>query len=126
MKKILQFLCLVLLSVIPNIVWAATDFEGLIEDATTLVVTVSWLLVVLAVMLFFWGIVKFIWSAGDPSKKAEGKQIMTWGVVGLFVMVSFIGIIKFLQNSLFDDRTDLIELDPQDLIDPSSIPPPRS
>jgi len=32
----------------------------------------------LAILLFFWGIVKFIWSEGGG--KEDGKKIMLWGV----------------------------------------------
>lgn len=54
----------------------------------------------LALLLFFWGMVKYIWSAGD---KEEGKKIMVWGVVALFVMSSIWGIVSFLQGEIWGD-----------------------
>lgn len=54
----------------------------------------------IAILVFFWGIIKFIANAGDEKAIAEGKQFMIWGMVGLFVIVSFWGIIGFLQESL--------------------------
>jgi hypothetical protein len=52
----------------------------------------------LAVLFFFYGIVKYIWSVG--AGKEEGKKIMVWGVVALFVMSSIWGIIRFFQSEI--------------------------
>ncbi|PCI29648.1 hypothetical protein COB55_01755 [Candidatus Wolfebacteria bacterium] len=53
-----------------------------------------------ALLLFFWGIAKFILSAGSEEKQSEGKSIMLWGVIALFVMTSIWGIVRFLSQSL--------------------------
>ena len=50
----------------------------------------------LALLYFFWGVVKYIKSEGDG--KAEGRQIMVWGVVALFVMSSIWGLVRFIQT----------------------------
>ena len=52
----------------------------------------------LALLFFFWGVAKYIWSAGDA--KEEGKKIMVWGVIALFVMSSIWGIIGFLKTDI--------------------------
>jgi hypothetical protein len=52
----------------------------------------------LALLLFFWGMVKYIWSEGQG--KEEGKKFMIWGVVALFVMSSIWGIIYFIGEEL--------------------------
>jgi hypothetical protein len=52
----------------------------------------------LAVLLFFWGVAKYIWSAGTG--KEEGKRIMVWGIVALFVMSSVWGLVSFLRGEL--------------------------
>lgn len=64
----------------------------------------------LALLLFFWGVVKYIWSEGQG--KAQGKQIMVWGVVALFVMTSIWGIVRFLQVDILGGTS------------PSSVPIP--
>ena len=58
------------------------------------------LLVSIAVLLFLWGIVKFIANVGDEEGRKAGKSLMIWGMVGLFVMISFWGIIGYVQQSL--------------------------
>lgn len=52
----------------------------------------------LALLLFFWGVVKYIWSEG--SGKGEGKQIMWWGVIAIFVMSSVWALVYFIGTNL--------------------------
>jgi len=58
------------------------------------------MLIALAVLMFFWGLVKYIANASDEAAKESGKTLMIWGMVALFVMVAFWGIIGYVQNSL--------------------------
>jgi hypothetical protein len=53
-------------------------------------------LIALALVVFFWGLVQYIRSG----KAAGGKDIMIAGLVGLFIMVSVWGIIRIAQNTL--------------------------
>jgi hypothetical protein len=53
-------------------------------------------LIALAVVFFFWGLVKYILN---PNHK-DGKKTMIAGLLGLFVMVSIWGIIRLMQNTL--------------------------
>jgi len=57
------------------------------------------LLVALAVLALFWGIVKYIWGSGAEGK-ADGVKIITAGVIGLVVMLSIWGIIAIVGNTL--------------------------
>jgi hypothetical protein len=57
------------------------------------------MLLALAVLVFLWGIVKFIANASDPEARSGGIQHMIWGMIGLFVMVGFWGIIGYVQES---------------------------
>jgi len=54
----------------------------------------------LALIYFFWGLAKFILSAGDEEARKQGQRIMLWGVVALFVMVSVWGIVRFIGNAI--------------------------
>jgi TRAP-type C4-dicarboxylate transport system permease small subunit len=56
------------------------------------------ILAALALLVFIWGLVKYIWAAGSD-EKASGKNIMVGGVVALFVLFSVFGIVRFLQRS---------------------------
>lgn len=52
----------------------------------------------LALLYFFYGIAKYIWSVGTD--KEDGKKIMIWGIIALFVMSSVWGIIYFIREEL--------------------------
>ena len=53
--------------------------------------------VTLAVLAFFWYLVKFIWKGGqDPEAKSGALKGMGYSVLALFVMVSIWGIIGLL------------------------------
>lgn len=54
----------------------------------------------LAVVVFLWGLVKFIYdrTRGNDKSLADDKKAMLWGLVALFVLVSLWGIIKAVQG----------------------------
>ena len=58
------------------------------------------LLLAVAIVLFFWGLVKFIANASDEAAKESGKTLMIWGMIAIFVMVAFWSIIGYVQSSL--------------------------
>ena len=53
---------------------------------------------VLAFLFFLFGLVKFMFSAGNEDAKDTGKRIMIWGIVVLFVMVAVWGIVNLVSN----------------------------
>lgn len=55
------------------------------------------LLFVLALLVFVWGMVKFIFAASNPDKLKEAKGILWWGIIGMFVLASVFGIVVALQ-----------------------------
>lgn len=91
---------------IPFFTYAATDFGSLgslVNNFTKNVVTsVGYLFLSTAVVVFFLGVVQFIWASrgGEANGMEKGKSFMMWGLVALFVMFSVWGIIKFAQNIL--------------------------
>ena len=56
------------------------------------------LLITLALIAFFWGLVVYIFKGAKGA--AEGKNVMVWALVALFVMVSVWGIISMAQSAL--------------------------
>lgn len=59
-------------------------------------------LVSIALLVFFWGMAKYIAKAGSEEGRREGREVMIWGITALFVMVSLWGIIAFMQLAIFD------------------------
>lgn len=56
------------------------------------------LLVSAAVVVFLYGVFKFV-RAEDDKGKQEGRDFIIWGIVGLFVMVSVWGLVNILQST---------------------------
>ncbi len=54
----------------------------------------------LAVLYFFWGVAKYILSAGDAKAADSGKSIMIYGVIAIAVMASIWGLVTWLQNTV--------------------------
>jgi len=55
----------------------------------------------LAIMLFFWGVVKFIANAEDSTEREKGKQLMIWGVVAFVVLVSLWALVGLVLTDTF-------------------------
>jgi hypothetical protein len=76
-----------------------TDFKSVVDFAISVLKSVVPIIFSLALVFFFWGVVRYIYNAGDSKQAGEAKQIMLWGIIGLFVMASIFGILTLLQNS---------------------------
>ena len=63
------------------------------------------LFITLAIVAFFWGLIKYLFNMGTENAK-EGIQIMLWGVIAIFIMVSIWGIIRLLQATFRVTSTD--------------------
>ena len=66
---------------------------NLIQTATL----VLFFLEIVALMVFVWGIVKFIAAAGNPEALKKARGILWWGVIALFVLTSVTGLVLALQ-----------------------------
>jgi hypothetical protein len=78
-----------------------TDFKSLVVFVIDIINPLLYIIAGLALLAFFWGLVKFISRAGDEKSHAEGKSLMVWGLIALFVMVSVYGILRFFYSDLF-------------------------
>ena len=55
-----------------------------------------------AVVMFIYGIVEYIWSADNEEKVEVGKKHMIWGIAGMFVMLGVYGILNILSGFWYD------------------------
>ena len=86
---------------IPFLATAAAPTAGkLIDSITNVLLSFVPILLGLAVLVFFWGLVKFINHADDEKALEEGKQLMIWGMIAVFIMVALWGIIGWIQQNL--------------------------
>ena len=84
------------------------NIETLVRSVGRLVDLALPIVVAIALLGFFWGLVKFILAQGNEESKVDAKKIMLWGVVALFVMVSVWGLVRFIGNSLGINQGDTI------------------
>ncbi len=106
MNKISKVIVGVLMG-LPSLALAANTFEGATGGITDLLTQIGvWindyiipLLIAIGVIVFFWGIIKYIGSQGDADKRKEARGLMIWGIVALFVMVSVWGLVGILKNT---------------------------
>src|SRR6266568_1299586 len=88
---------------LPALSSAATLLDT-IALANTFLNAAIGLFITLAIVIFFWGLIKYLTEVGE--KKSEGLQIMFYGIVAIFVMVSIWGIIRLLQSTFKVTSTD--------------------
>ncbi len=75
-------------------------FGDIVDMFLDLVLLIIPIIASLALLAFFWGLVKFISNAGDEKAIGDGKSLMKWGLVALFVMVSIWGILRLAYGEL--------------------------
>jgi hypothetical protein len=90
-----------------------SNIQEVIKAASGLVSQLLVVVVGIALAVFFWGLIKFMFKLGGDEKAVEdGKMLMRWGLIALFIMFSIYGIIKFFQISFG------INTPPDNIIDP--------
>ena len=101
---------LVALAFAPSLVFAQSlgNLEILVRSIGRLINLALPIVVAIALLAFFWGLVKFIFGQGNEESKTDGKKLMIWGLVALFVMVSVWGLVRFMGNALGVNQGDTI------------------
>ena len=84
----------------PMVAMAQTDAADIVDTIGGLITSITPIIVALALLYFFWGLAKYVLSAGDEDKKTEGRNVMIWGIIALFVMVSVWGLVQVVASTL--------------------------
>ncbi len=74
-----------------------TGIFGLLTLASRVLNSLVGLFVLVAVVVFFWGLIKYLKDVGED--KSKGLHTMVWGIVAIFVMVSIWGLIRIVQQT---------------------------
>ena len=98
MKKVI----LATLAFAPAFAFAQTlgNISTLVTSLGNIVRLALPIVVAIALLAFFWGLVKFIFAQGNEEAKADAKKIMLWGLIALFVMVAVWGLVRFIGTAL--------------------------
>jgi len=88
---------------VPAVTFAqVTDVFDLTSMMYTILTRLGELFWVLAIMLFVWGMVKFIANTNDTAAHAQGKQFMVWGIIAFVVILSLWAIVDIVLYGTFD------------------------
>lgn len=67
------------------------------------------ILIGLAVIAFLFGVMKFVFNAGNEDARKAGKDLMIYGIIGIVVMVSVWGLVAFVQSTFGLNRGTQIQ-----------------
>jgi hypothetical protein len=77
-----------------------TNITTLVVQIRNIINILIPLMFAIALLIFFYGVVKYIFSAGDEGSREKGQRIMIGGIIALFVIASVWGIVAFLGSAL--------------------------
>lgn len=97
--------------VLPNFALART-VSNMLLDFGDLVATFIPIFFGFAVLVFFWGVTRYVFSAGDEKSQEAGRKIIVGGIIGIFIISSIWGIVAFLQSQFAFGPTDLVSEKP--------------
>ena len=80
------------------------NVENIVDAIVRLVDLATPIVVGIALLVFFWGLVKFIFASGNEDAKEQGKNLMIGGIIALFVIVSIVGIIRWIGDAVGVDQ----------------------
>lgn len=86
-----------------------TNFTKLVDLFVELIQAALPVIAGLALLVFLWGLAKFIFRVSDDEKALEdGKNLMKWGLIALFLLLSFWAIIQVVHEDLgFGDTLEV-------------------
>ncbi len=115
MKYLIRYSAAVAAFALPTIAFAqganvSQGLEGTMSVVSRLVNGVVGLLIVLALVAFFWGVIRYMF--GGAADKSQGIKFMISGVIVIFVMVSIWGIVALLQNTFGVGGNQRVQFNP--------------
>ncbi len=57
---------------------------------------IATLVIGIGLVVFLWGVVRYITAGPDETKRTEARNLMVWGIIGLFVMVGVWGLVSLI------------------------------
>lgn len=109
MKDFLRVSVVGIAAFAPFMAFAAQNTEYALQAIARIINLATPIVVAIALLAFFWGLVVYIFQSGDAEKRKKGLSIMIWGIIALFVMLSVFGIINALQDT-FGVKTGTVNI----------------
>jgi cbb3-type cytochrome oxidase subunit 3 len=80
---------------------SGTTFAGFIGNIIGVIDALIPLLISVAMVIFFVGLIQYIYNSGDAHGHGKSKELILWGLVALFVLMSLWGILDLAKTSIF-------------------------
>lgn len=84
---------------VPFAVFAASKLNTILTNIQDTLGIVIKILITLALVVFIWGVVKFIGASG-PQAITQAKKTMLIGIIAIAVLATMTGIVALLQTYL--------------------------
>jgi uncharacterized membrane protein YidH (DUF202 family) len=81
-----------------------TDVEDIFsfqELLFRLLIALNYFLWVLAIVVFMWGVVRFIANADDAEEREKGRHLIIWGIISFVVLLSLWAFVSFILVDTF-------------------------
>ena len=74
----------------------AGQVSGIINNVQGVLTSIIPILLLIATIVFLWGVIQFITAGADEEKRASARSLMIYGLIALFVMVAVWGIVQIM------------------------------
>ncbi|MFA7216754.1 MAG: hypothetical protein WC095_02125 [Candidatus Paceibacterota bacterium] len=89
---------------VPFFTFAFGNEGGTFKSVVAYVISILNLMVPImfgaALVVFFWGLSKFVINSGNEAELSKGKNYMLWGILALFILFSYRTIVTLVVNDL--------------------------
>ena len=82
-----------------------STFSTVVFGLVGVINLLTWLLSGIALLIFLWGVVRFISHGADKDAYKEGKQLMFWGILALFIIFSLTAILYMMCGALLGNSS---------------------
>ena len=80
---------------------SGATFASIVQNIVSLINLTVGVLLALAVVVFFIGLVRYIRESGDAKGHAEAQERIMWSLIAIFVLVSIWGILAVMNVAFF-------------------------
>lgn len=96
-----------------------STFNDVVGSVISLINLAIPVLLGLALVIFFYGLFKYVSSAGNPQTKGADKSAILWGLIALFVVFSVGGLLRVVCSTFIGtpscNAPTAVDLMPDDL-----------
>lgn len=111
----------------PSLAFAAdaTPLSTLVSNMGGIVNQLIPIFSTIVVLSFFYGLIKYVLSAGNDEASKQAKSYMIRGIIGMFVLATIWGIVGFIQQTVGNKNAPTIVNVTLPSLTPGTVNPPQ-